>query len=89
MVEAVLPLVVGLAVGFLLRDVEGVAPVADAAMTALVVVLLVMLGLAAGGDPRVVAGLADLGLEAAALGVAATAASVVAVVALVPGEGWA
>lgn len=87
MVVAVLPLLAGLAVGYMLRDVDGAQPVADAAMAVLVVVLLVLLGLAAGQDPAVVAGLGELGLKAAVIGLAATGASVAAVAWLVPEEG--
>lgn len=86
MVEAVVALIAGLALGYLLRDVDGVQPIADATMTVLVVALLVLLGLEAGRDPQVVAGLTSLGLEAAVLAVAATLASIAAVTLLVPKE---
>lgn len=87
MVEAVVALVAGLGVGVLLRDVDGAQRVAEAATTVLVVALLALLGLAAGRDPEVVAGLGELGLQAAVLGVAATGASVAAVAGLVRREG--
>lgn len=86
MVEAVIALAAGLGVGYLLRDVDRAQPVAEAAMTVLVVALLALLGLAAGRDPDVVAGLGELGLQAAVLGVAATGASIAAIAWLVPRE---
>lgn len=73
---------VGIAAGYLLRSRPGVARAADVGMGVLVVVLLFLLGLAAGQNPRVVEGLARLGARSVALGLAATAGSLALVVPL-------
>lgn len=76
MVEVLLPLAAGAAAGWLLRGRPRVRRGADVAMVALVVVLLFLLGLAAGEREAVRTGLGRLGLEAVGLGLAATAGSV-------------
>lgn len=86
MVEVLIALAAGLALGYVLRDRELVDAVADQAMTVLVVVLLFLLGLAAGRDPRVVAGLGSLGLDAVALMAVSTLGSLAATVPLMTAE---
>lgn len=91
MVEVLVPLGIGIAVGYLCRGRDRVRQGADAAVTLLVVALLFLLGLAAGGSPTVRARAGDLGLVAVVLGLAATAGSLLLVAPLferiVGGEG--
>lgn len=70
-------LIGGIAVGYLLRN-RGIGTVAGRAVTALVWLLLFLLGAEAGGNEAVTSGLASLGRDALAISLFATGGSVAA-----------
>lgn len=67
----------GILVGYLFRN-RGIGTVAGRAVTALVWLLLFLLGAEAGGNEAVTSGLATLGLDAFAIALFATGGSVAA-----------